>query len=92
MEQAILSICVIVRAKRVCAFLAAACIAARLSIGRFHATAKVQLSRIVTGKMSFQDCKDVLPIVGSPGIAYRAPHIWIETLSELQEAILEPRY
>ena len=92
MEQVILSIFVIIRAKRVCAVLAAACIAARLSIGRFHAAARVQLSRIVTGEMSFQDCKDVLPIVGSPGIAYRAPHIGIETLSELQEAILEPRY
>jgi len=49
MEQVILSIFVIIRAKRVCAVLAAVYIAARLSIERFHAAAGVQLSRIVTG-------------------------------------------
>src|SRR5271169_5788201 len=92
MEQVFLSMFVIIRAKRVCAVLATACIATRLSIGQFHATGKVQLSRIVTGKMSFKDCKDVLPIVRSPGNAYLAPHICTTTLSELQEAILEPRY
>ena len=83
---------VIVRAKRVCDVLVAACTAARLSIGRFLAAGKVQLSRIVTGKSSFRNSKDVLPIVRSLRNAYRAPHICIETLSELLEAILEPRY
>jgi hypothetical protein len=58
--------------------------------GRFHAARKVHLSCIVTSKMSFQDCRDVLPIVRFSGNAYRAPHIVSEPLSELQGGILEP--
>lgn len=91
MGQVFLSTFVIIRAKRACAVPAAACIALRWPIGRFHASGKVQLSRIVTGKVSFKDYKDVLPIVRSPGNAYRAPHIRTKTPSELREAILGPR-
>jgi hypothetical protein len=58
--------------------------------GRFHAAGKVHLSCIVTSKMSFQDCRDVLPIVRFSGNAYRAPRIVNEPLGELQGGILEP--
>jgi hypothetical protein len=90
--QAILCGFVIIRANRAACSLGCQRERGRLSNEPFYATKTVHLSRMVTGVMSFNGCKDVLPIVRNSRNAYRAPHIRIGILSELQGGILEPRY
>lgn len=42
-------------------------------------------------QISFTSCRDALPIAGWRGNVYCAPHIRIETLNALRDAILGPR-
>jgi hypothetical protein len=43
---------------------------------------------MVTDKVSCKNCKDVFPIVCSPGNVYRAPHICVVTLGAPKDAIV----
>jgi hypothetical protein len=79
MKQVILRLNVIIRANRIDSVPADACNAEVRRAGRVFAAWRVQVSRIVTGKVSFKNCRDVLPIVRLPGNVYRAPHIHMET-------------
>lgn len=79
MKQVILCEFVTIRAKRVCAVLAALWSAATRQSGGSTPLGGVHVSRMVTGKMPCKDCKDVSPIARSPENVYRAPHFCRET-------------